>query len=83
MALVRPEAVSLTAFSGDSSSGSDPLVGQVIATSFLGAVSRVTVDLGQYGTVIAQVATSEAAGFAAGSRAKLTLRQDPVLVVPQ
>jgi hypothetical protein len=32
--------------------------------------------------VVAQLPTSEAAGFAGGSLAKLTLRQDPVLVVP-
>jgi hypothetical protein len=49
--------------------------------SFLGAVSRITVDLGEHGSVVAQLPTSEAATFTAGSLAKLTLRQDPVLVI--
>src|SRR5690349_5038069 len=43
VALVRPEAVTLT---GDGEAASGPLVGTVIATAFLGATSRVTVDLG-------------------------------------
>jgi putative spermidine/putrescine transport system ATP-binding protein len=84
VALVRPEAVSLAALSdGAHGADDDPLVGQVMATSFLGAVSRITVDLGANGTVLAQLPTSEATGFTAGSVARLTLRQDPVLVVPQ
>src|SRR5207244_2131643 len=43
LALIRPEAVSI-----DGNGGTDegPLVGTVIAVAFLGAVSRVTVDLG-------------------------------------
>jgi len=57
-----------------------PLVGQVIATAFLGATSRITVDLGAAGTVLAQLPTAEATAYAAGSRARLTLRGDPVLV---
>ncbi|HST82985.1 MAG TPA: ABC transporter ATP-binding protein [Kineosporiaceae bacterium] len=82
IALVRPEAVSLTAVADDAAgSASDPLVGQVVATSFLGAVSRITVDLGEHGLVVAQMPTSQAASFTAGSLAKLTLRQDPVLVI--
>jgi ABC-type sulfate/molybdate transport systems ATPase subunit len=80
IALVRPEAVSLAALSGEDAA-SDPLVGQVVATSFLGAVSRITVDLGEHGSVVAQMPTSQATGFTAGSLAKLTLRQDPVLVI--
>ena len=82
VALVRPEAVSLTTLADGADSTDDPLVGQVIATSFLGAVSRITLDLGPHGTVVAQLPTSEAAAFSAGRRARLTLRQDPVLVVP-
>jgi putative spermidine/putrescine transport system ATP-binding protein len=68
---------------GGHAADDDPLVGQVIATSFLGAVSRVTVDLGKHGTAVAQMPTSQAGGFTPGSVARLTLRQDPVLVVPQ
>ena len=76
IALVRPEAVVL---SSDSSSDSGPLVGTVIATTFLGATSRVTVDLGDT-TILAQLSTSEASELPAGSRVSLVIRPDPVLV---
>jgi putative spermidine/putrescine transport system ATP-binding protein len=76
IALVRPEAVSLTA-AGDAAGG--PLVGTVIATAFLGATSRVTVDMGD-GTVLAQMPTAEAAAHPAGTLVKLALRPDPVLI---
>ncbi|GAA3631312.1 ABC transporter ATP-binding protein [Kineosporia mesophila] len=77
-ALVRPEAVDLLPVT-DGATG--PLVGQVIATSFLGAVSRITVDLGPAGLVLAQMPTSQAGGFGSGSVARVTFRPDPVLVV--
>ena len=76
IALVRPETVSMTS-DGDVSTG--PLVGTVIAVSFLGAVSRVTVDLGDV-IVLAQMPTSDASVLAPGSRVRLTLRPDPVLI---
>jgi putative spermidine/putrescine transport system ATP-binding protein len=82
VALVRPEAVSLEPVGADGSSG-DPLVGQVIATSFLGAVSRITVDLRESGKVVAQLPTSQATRYEGGSLARIALRQDPVLVVPR
>ncbi|HET7338039.1 MAG TPA: TOBE domain-containing protein, partial [Candidatus Dormibacteraeota bacterium] len=75
-ALVRPEAVTLVG-NGDSADG--PLVGTVIAVAFLGAVSRVTVDLGDT-TVLAQLPTSAAADHPAGSKVRLALRPDPVLI---
>jgi len=75
-ALVRPEAVTLAS---DSSGDSGPLVGTVIATTFLGATSRVTVDLGDT-TILAQLSTSDATAHPAGSRVALTIRPDPVLV---
>jgi putative spermidine/putrescine transport system ATP-binding protein len=75
-ALVRPEAVTL---SSDSSGDSGPLVGTVIATTFLGATSRVTVDLGDT-TILAQLTTADATALPAGSRVALTIRPDPVLV---
>jgi putative spermidine/putrescine transport system ATP-binding protein len=75
-ALVRPEAVTLAS---DSSGDSGPLAGTVIASTFLGATSRVTVDLGDT-TIMAQVSTAEAASLPAGSRVSLTIRPDPVLV---
>jgi len=75
-ALVRPEAVTFAA-DGDMADG--PLVGTVIAVAFLGAVSRVTVDLGDT-TILAQLPTSAAADHPAGTRVRLALRPDPVLV---
>ncbi len=77
-ALVRPEAVSLAERAGEGVTG--PLVGTVIATTFLGAVSRITVDLEQGHTVLAQLPTADAADYPAGTRVRLALRPDPVLV---
>jgi putative spermidine/putrescine transport system ATP-binding protein len=76
VALVRPEAVSLAA-QNDAATG--PLSGTVIAVAFLGATSRVTVDLGDI-TVLAQLPTSTAAATPAGTRVQLALRPDPVLI---
>jgi len=75
-ALVRPEAVSIE---GDGGAAQGALVGTVIAVAFLGAVSRVTVDLGDT-TVLAQMPTSAASEYPAGSKVRLTLRPDPVLI---
>ena len=79
VALIRPEAVSLASRAPDSEAGSGPLTGTVIAITFLGATSRVTVDLGDT-RVMAQLPTSEATALAAGSRVALAIRPDPVLV---
>jgi putative spermidine/putrescine transport system ATP-binding protein len=76
IALVRPEAVTIA---GGADGDSGPLVGTVIAVAFLGAISRVTVDLGDM-TVLAQLPTSAASDHPAGSRVRLALRPDPVLV---
>jgi putative spermidine/putrescine transport system ATP-binding protein len=76
VALVRPEAVTI-AGNGDGQSG--PLVGTVIAVAFLGAISRVTVDLGDM-TILAQLPTAAASDHPAGTRVRLALRPDPVLV---
>ena len=51
----------------------------MIATAFLGAVSRITVDMGD-GIVLAQMPTAEASGLPAGTRVRLALRADPVLI---
>jgi putative spermidine/putrescine transport system ATP-binding protein len=75
-ALVRPEAVTLASSSADESG---PLTGTVIAVTFLGATSRVTVDLGD-ATIMAQLPTSDAHALRAGSRVTLAIRPDPVLV---
>jgi putative spermidine/putrescine transport system ATP-binding protein len=76
IALVRPEAVSMAA-DADASAGA--LAGTVIATSFLGATSRVTVDLGD-ATVLAQLTTADATKLPPGTRVRLVLRPDPVLI---
>jgi putative spermidine/putrescine transport system ATP-binding protein len=79
VALVRPEAVSLASRAPESGIESGPLTGTVIAITFLGATSRVTVDLGDT-RIMAQLPTSEASALAAGSRVVLAIRPDPVLV---
>ena len=76
VALVRPEAVTLASHDAPEPG---PLVGTVIAVTFLGAASRVTVDLGD-ATILAQLTTSDATALPAGSRVALTIRPDPVLV---
>jgi putative spermidine/putrescine transport system ATP-binding protein len=76
VALVRPEAVALSA-ERDGVHG--PLVGTVIAMAFLGATSRITVDLGDV-TVLAQMPTAQATELQPGTRVKLTIRPDPVLI---
>jgi len=76
IALVRPEAVTVAA-DGDMVPG--PLVGTVLSTVFLGATSRVTVDLGDV-TVLAQLPTSDATSLSAGTRVRLSMRRDPVLI---
>jgi putative spermidine/putrescine transport system ATP-binding protein len=76
VALVRPEAVTL-ASSGEGAAG--PLVGTVLAIAFLGATSRVTVDLGDI-TILAQLPTSDATALPVGTRVRLALRPDPVLI---
>ena len=76
VALVRPEAVSLAAEEG---SVPGPLTGTVITVAFLGATSRVSVDLGDM-TVLAQLPTAQAAAYPAGTQVRLAIRPDPVLI---
>ncbi|WP_078970212.1 ABC transporter ATP-binding protein [Streptomyces natalensis] len=70
--LVRPEAVRL---------GNDP-AGQarVVATAFLGAVTRVTVTLPDGTSVKADLPTESAAGLPPGSPVTVSLPDRPVLV---
>ncbi|MEW2517111.1 ABC transporter ATP-binding protein [Actinacidiphila alni] len=71
-ALVRPEAVRVTA---------DPEgPGIVVAASFLGAITRITVRLADGTEVKADVPTEAAAGLPVGSSAALALPERPVLV---
>jgi putative spermidine/putrescine transport system ATP-binding protein len=75
-AIIRPEAFSVTrADEGETGA----LVGSVIATTFLGAVSRVSVDLGAQ-TVLAQLPTGDVGDYPAGTRVRLVVRPTPVLV---
>jgi putative spermidine/putrescine transport system ATP-binding protein len=76
VALVRPETVSLAA---DPHADLGPLVGTVVAISFLGALSRVTVDLGDV-AVVAQLTTSDSAALPMGTRVRVVLRPDAVLI---
>ena len=64
------------------SADAGPLTGTVIATTFLGATSRVTVDLGDT-TIMAQLGTSEASAYPAGSLVSLRIREDAVLVAEE
>jgi putative spermidine/putrescine transport system ATP-binding protein len=77
VALVRPEAVTLASQGAAEPAG--PLAGTVIAVTFLGATSRVTVDLGD-ARILAQLSTADATALSAGSPVALTIRPDPVLV---
>jgi putative spermidine/putrescine transport system ATP-binding protein len=77
VALVRPEAVTLASQRAAEPAG--PLAGTVIAVTFLGATSRVTVDLGD-ARILAQLSTADATALSAGSPVALTIRPDPVLV---
>ncbi|MFF4160294.1 ABC transporter ATP-binding protein [Streptomyces sp. NPDC001678] len=70
--LVRPEAVRVTA---DAKSGA-----RVTATSFLGAVTRLTVTLPDGTEVKADLPTHDAAALAPGAAVTLSLPDRPVLV---
>ena len=72
LALVRPESVSVTADPSGAAS--------VVAVSFRGPVSQVTVDVG--GTlVVAQVGSGVALALEPGQRVAVTIDPAPVLVV--
>jgi putative spermidine/putrescine transport system ATP-binding protein len=80
LALVRPEAIGI---STDDAGAAGPLSGVVVTNAFLGAVSRLSIDLGDPGgTVLAQLPTALASEYTPGARVRLTLRPDPVLVTP-
>ncbi|MCH0539850.1 ABC transporter ATP-binding protein [Streptomyces sp. MUM 203J] len=75
-ALVRPEAVQVEADpSGEA---------RVLATAFLGAVTRVTLKCADGGTVVkADVPTHEAAALGPGAAVTVSLPDRPVLVAPR
>ncbi len=72
-ALVRPESVRVTPDdAGDSS---------VVATSFLGAISRLRIQTADGHVFVTQLPRSEAAGLEIGHRVRVTIDPNPVLVV--
>ncbi|UXA17943.1 ABC transporter ATP-binding protein [Mycobacterium sp. SMC-4] len=72
-AMVRPESITVTA---------DPAgAATVVAVSFLGAISRVTVRLPDSSVVSAQMNSSAARGIAPGDRVTVGLEPGGVLVV--
>jgi putative spermidine/putrescine transport system ATP-binding protein len=71
-ALVRPEAIDITP---------DPDgPARVLAASFLGPTSRVTVAMPDDTIVVAQVASSRLGELAAGTATRVTFHQTPVVV---
>src|SRR3954463_8596454 len=74
-ALVRPEAVHGKDAAATAANGS------VVASSFLGAVSRITVQLDGGPSLISQVARSQAPGVTPGDRVEVTVDSTPVLVI--
>ena len=71
--MVRPESITVTA---------DPAgAATVVAVSFLGAISRVTVRLPDSSVVSAQMNSSAARGIAPGDRVTVGLEPGGVLVV--
>ncbi|MFY9915105.1 MAG: ABC transporter ATP-binding protein [Nocardioidaceae bacterium] len=72
-ALVRPEAVRVD----PSGQGN----GVVVAASFLGAISRITVQLDEGVTVVSQVPRTTAPGVSLGDRVAIVVDATPVLVI--
>ena len=78
LALVRPEAVRVRA--ADTAEG---VPATVLTTAFLGAISRLTLEVtgaGDHPHVIAQLPTADALEHPPGSSVRVLLRPDPVLV---
>jgi putative spermidine/putrescine transport system ATP-binding protein len=80
VALVRPEAVQVEADGAEADDAAPTGVrGRVVSTAFLGAISRLTVDVAG-GLVVAQLPTAQAIDFRPGDAVRVTVRPDPVLV---
>ena len=76
-ALVRPESIHITASGSNRSARS----GRVVTASFLGAISRLRVELDDSTTLVAQVPRTSVAAIATGDRVDVVLDPIPVLVV--
>jgi putative spermidine/putrescine transport system ATP-binding protein len=81
IALVRPEAVVLSSAEVPGVDGVG-VEGSVLAASFLGPISRLTVVLTDGSNLMAQLPTALAMAFPAGSSVRVSVRPDPVPVSP-
>lgn len=75
VALVRPESVHISAADAADCNAT------VVTASFLGAISRLTIDTDDQTTMVAQVPRTSIAGVGAGDRVAVTIDPAPVLVV--
>ncbi|WP_448061356.1 ABC transporter ATP-binding protein [Cellulomonas hominis] len=83
-AVVRPEQIQLVRAGGlGAAAGTAAGVAQVVALSFLGALTRVTVDHPQEGHVLADLLGEDADGLAAGDAVHLSVRPGSGAVVLQ
>ncbi len=76
-ALVRPEAVHITP--GGAADHAENAT--VVTSSFLGAISRITVELDDGTSVVSQVPRTTAPGVSPGDRVTVTIDDTPVLIV--
>jgi putative spermidine/putrescine transport system ATP-binding protein len=76
-ALVRPESIHITASGSHGSTGG----GRVVTVSFLGAISRLRVELDDSTALVAQVPRTSVAAIAPGDRVDVVIDPIPVLVV--
>jgi len=81
VALVRPEAIVLGTATGAPADAAG-VDASVLAASFLGPISRLTVTLPDGRIVMAQLPTSLATQFQAGGAVRVSVRPDPVPVAP-
>jgi putative spermidine/putrescine transport system ATP-binding protein len=79
-ALVRPESIHVQAAASTGRSG-HPGQGTVVTTSFLGAISRLQIDMDDQTRLIAQVPRSSVGTIGAGDRVDVVIDPSPVLVV--
>ncbi len=78
VALVRPEAISLSALAAvDDAAGPDTAT--VVATSFLGAHGRVQAVLADGTLILAQMSVAETTALGVGDRVRATVAPSPVL----
>ena len=81
VALVRPEAIVLGTATGAPADAAG-VDASVLAASFLGPISRLTVTLPDGRIVMAQLPTSLATEFPTGGAVRVSVRPDPVPVAP-